>query len=136
MQRTPLVAVLLLTPAIADAAPWVDATAGTLGTTAEWSNKVELVDIDEDGDVDVIFANGAGYSMSEGAEPNRVFLNEGSGLPMTEGGAAIFGPTPDSARVVKVRDVDGDGRPDIFVGTTWETQSRLYVGSGEACTRR
>jgi hypothetical protein len=34
------------------------------------------------------------------------------------------------AKVIKVRDVSGDGYPDILVGTTFETQSRLYLGDG------
>ena len=34
------------------------------------------------------------------------------------------------ARVIKVRDVNADGSPDILVGTTFQTQSRLYLGDG------
>ena len=34
------------------------------------------------------------------------------------------------ARVIKVRDVNADGSPDILVGTTYETQSQLYLGDG------
>ena len=35
---------------------------------------------------------------------------------------------PDIARVIRARDVTGDGHPDILVGTTYQTQSRLFVG--------
>ena len=34
------------------------------------------------------------------------------------------------ARVIKVRDVNADGSPDILVGTTFQTQSQLYLGDG------
>jgi hypothetical protein len=42
----------------------------------------------------------------------------------------VFGATGDLARVIKVRDVDGDGDPDILVGTTYQTQSRLFRNDG------
>ena len=32
------------------------------------------------------------------------------------------------ARVIKVRDVNADGLPDILVGATFQTQSQLYLG--------
>ncbi|HUS66704.1 MAG TPA: VCBS repeat-containing protein, partial [Kofleriaceae bacterium] len=35
------------------------------------------------------------------------------------------------ARVVKARDVSGDGVVDIIVGTTYQTQSRLFLGDGD-----
>ena len=34
------------------------------------------------------------------------------------------------ARVIKVRDMTGDGIADIVVGTTFQTQSRLFIGLG------
>jgi hypothetical protein len=42
----------------------------------------------------------------------------------------VFGPTAMLARVIKVRDVNTDGSPDILVGTTYQTQSQLYLGDG------
>ncbi len=120
---------LWASPAIAGT--WEDATDATIGATAGWSNKVELADIDGDGRVDIVFANGGSYSSPGAPEANRVFLNAGAGTPFEDGTAQVFGDDVDSARVVKVRDVDGDGVADIFVGTTWQTQSRLYLGDGD-----
>jgi hypothetical protein len=48
---------------------WVDATARTIGTTAEWSNKVELADLDADDDVDILFANGGLYESAGPPSP-------------------------------------------------------------------
>ena len=42
---------------------WKDATKTTIGATKEWTNKVELADIDGDRLVDILFANGSGYNM-------------------------------------------------------------------------
>ena len=59
----------------AHAQRWRDDTATTIGDTAEWTNKVELADVDGDGWLDVILANGAGYASPGPAEASRVFRN-------------------------------------------------------------
>ena len=47
----------------------------------------------------------------------------------------MFGDTPDLARVIKARDFNGDGIVDIVVGTTYQTQSRLFLGTGRGAFR-
>ena len=42
---------------------------------------------------------------------------------------------PDLARAIKARDLNGDGLTDILVGTTYQTQSRLYLGTGKGAFR-
>lgn len=118
-------------PARAYAAPWEDATAMTIGNTAEWSNKVEIADVNGDGAPDILFANGAGYSTPEAPEQNRVFINMGPGVPFMEASQAVFGDVPDYTRAIKARDLDGDGDVDILVANTFETQSRLFLGDGK-----
>jgi len=114
---------------------WIDATSRFLPVTTEWSNRVELADIDGDGRVDLLFANGGDYSEPGEAVPNRVFLNRGPEQPFEEVTEQVFGPRRDYARVIKVRDVSGDGVADILVGTTFQTQSRLYLGLGDGAFR-
>ena len=70
------------------------------------------------------------YSSPGDPEANRVFLNQGPGRAFTDGTAQVFGDDVDSARVIKVRDVDDDGDSDIIVGATYQNQSRLYLGDG------
>ena len=124
-----LVCLVSLVAVPAHAAPWEDATDETIGMTSEWSNKVELADIDGDGLVDILLANGAGYSSPDGPELSRAFLNKGPGMQFEDVGAAVFGD-PAQTRVLKVRDVDNDGAPDIFMGNSFGEPSRLYLGDG------
>ncbi len=109
---------------------WEDVTASTIGSTAEWTNKVELADINGDGLVDILFANGGNYQSAGDPVASRVFANNGLGKMFTEVTDSVFGSAKMLARVIKVRDVNGDSNPDIIVGTTYVTQSRLYLGDG------
>ena len=109
---------------------WFDITAETIGETGQWTNKAEIADINGDGRPDLLFANGGNYSEPGAPEPNRAFINNGPGRRFTDRSAAVFGTTPDLARVIKARDLSGDGIIDIVVGATYQTQSRLYLGSG------
>ena len=113
---------------------WTDVTAATIGATDDWSNKVELADLDGDGRVDVLFANGGDYDKPGAATPSRVFRNVAEG-PWPDLTQRVFGDATFFARVVKARDVDGDGRVDVFVGATFATQSRLYRGEADGSWR-
>ena len=127
-QAVPLL--VLCAPRLTFAAAWEDATAATIGATKEWSNKLELADINGDGLVDILFANGAGYSSAEGAEQSRVFLNQGAGKPFKEVSAQVF-PNKGQTRVIKARDINNDGKVDLLVGNSFGNQSWLYLGDGD-----
>ena len=115
---------------------WVDVTAETIGDTADWTNKVEIADINGDGRPDLLFANGGNYSTPGTPEMNRAFVNSGPGMQFEDRSAQVFGATPNLARVIKARDLNGDGITDILVGTTYQTQSRLYLGTGQGRVSR
>ncbi|MEM6990716.1 MAG: VCBS repeat-containing protein [Myxococcota bacterium] len=126
----------LLIPETARADLWREVTDASLGVeTGEWSNKTDLADIDGDGDVDLLFANGSAYSEPDERQLNGVWLNEGpdaDGVPQfTDVSAEVLGDEGDFSRVIKGRDVTGDGIVDLLVGNTYETQSRLFVGQGD-----
>lgn len=126
----------LLVPQLAQADVWREVTDVALGQeTGEWSNKTDLADIDGDGDVDLLFANGSAYSEPDVAENNGVWINTGNdedGIPQfRDVSREVLGDEGDFTRVLKGRDVTGDGIVDIIAGNTYETPSRLFVGLGE-----
>lgn len=107
---------------------WRDVTTETIGGTSQWTNKVELADINGDGWVDLLFANGGYYDTPEPPLSSYIYLNHGPNQPFEEVSDAVLGPEGMLARVIKVRDVNNDGLPDIMAGTTFQTQSRLFLG--------
>src|SRR6187455_407548 len=102
---------LTQTPAPFPSKLWVDATEQLLGDTAGWTNKAEIADLDGDGRLDLLFANGGNYSDPGTPEMNGAFLNRGAGRRFEDRSQAIFG-TPDITRVIKVADINADGRAD------------------------
>ena len=118
------------TPSPSPAALWRDVTDDAIGTTGEWTNKVEVADINGDGRPDLLFANGGEYEVPGEPEPARVFVNDGAGR-FTEATEATFGSARFLSRVIKVADLDADGTADIVVGGTYATQTRLYRGTGD-----
>ncbi len=121
-------------PALGDGMPtgvWVDATSETIGATADWTNKVDLADLNGDGLVDILFANGGDYRSPGEPTLSTIFLNQGPGEPFLNATTEIFGEVPMICRVIKTADVNGDGAIDIFFGATYQASSRLLLGDGK-----
>ena len=124
--------VLLTIPEICLGALWVHGPENPLPGESNWSNKAEVADLNGDGWPDILFANGRGYASAQGGERNQVLLNPaGNEIPWNDSSNIVFGKQADQSRAIKVRDLTGDGKPDIFVANTYQTQSRLYVGVGK-----
>ncbi len=125
-------ATLTVAATSARAQRWDDATAATIGATGEWTNKVELGDLDGDGWVDIVFANGGDYDEAGAPEPQRVFRNLGNwaqpGPHFAEITSTVFGAAATRlARVIKLGDLDADGDLDVFVGGAHGTASGLFL---------
>ena len=78
-------------------------------TTAEWTNIVEVADVDSDGDLDLLRANSGDQKYWTPVE-NRVFLNPEDGT-FTDATRQVFGKRVGTTRVIKVADVNADHVP-------------------------
>jgi hypothetical protein len=116
-------------PASAFVGAWVPATPEEMGAIGAWTNKVELADLDLDGDLDILFANGGDYESAGEPVSSSAWLNDGS-AGFTDATAEVLGEHALLTRVIKVGDLNADGLPDIVMGTTFNTQSRLLLSTG------
>jgi hypothetical protein len=81
------------------------APAYDLGTASDRSYSGRLVDMDRDGDLDVVISN-------DTPDPKLVYLNDGKGTFTVGSG---YGRPEWETRNATVTDIDGDGYPDIVV---------------------
>lgn len=89
-----------------------------LSEIADRSYSGDLVDIDADGDLDIVISN-------DNPDPKIVYRNDGHGgfTP-----ASSFGKGAWSTRHINVADVNGDGQPDIIVANrTGDSSGANYV---------
>jgi hypothetical protein len=85
------------------------ALARDLGTASDRSYAARLVDLDRDGDLDVVLSN-------DRPDPSLVYLNDGKGQ-FTVG--STFGKAEWPTRNASVADMNGDGLPDIIVANRY-----------------
>lgn len=95
----------------------------------EYSEQVDLADIDGDGDLDILFANGSGFASPNQQQANRLYINNGAGFFVDETDARMAGITG-YTRDIEFGDVDGDGDLDCLIVNTFNTQSRLLINDG------
>jgi VCBS repeat protein/FG-GAP repeat protein len=88
-----------------------------LGTASDRSYSGRLVDLDRDGDLDVVISNDA-------PDAKLVYLNDGKGHFKV---ASTFGKPEWETRNATVADINGDGLPDIVVANRSGKNSTNYI---------
>ena len=107
---------------------------GLIPGTPRWTEGVEAADVDNDGDLDLFFAEGDGFSSPGTQRQNVLVINQfvGSGtLSFTNESVARLGTNISHARTVATGDVDADGYIDAVFANAFNTDRPfLYINQG------
>ena len=122
----PFIVLVASSPACAQ---WVDQTATLFPTISEYTNQLTIADIDGDGDNDIVWANGGGYSSLGALLKPRIYINSGTGKCTDETDARALGITG-CFRGVEAGDCDGDGDLDLVLAQDFNRRPLLLINNG------
>jgi plastocyanin len=102
-----------------------------------WCEGVECADVDNDGDLDVFFAEGDGFSSAGPKRQNILLINklieQGTPWVFADESVARLGVHISNAKGVTTGDVNGDGWVDVlFVNAFFTDPPSLYINQGAA----
>ncbi len=107
---------------------------GMIPGTPRWSEGVEACDVDQDGDLDLFFADGDGFSSAGAQRQNVLVINQliETGLVgFADESLARLGSRTSNAKGVTCADVDADGWPDALYANGFNTDRPfLYMNRG------
>ncbi len=109
---------------------------GLIPGTARWTEGVEATDVDNDGDIDIFFADGEGFT-SAGTQRQCVllinqFIENGSvTLSFTDESVARLGVQLSNGKGVTTADITGDGYVDALFSNAFNTDTPfLFINQG------
>jgi hypothetical protein len=92
-----------------------------------YTNFAITADLDGDGNLDLVMANGGGHFVPAAAEPQVVLFGDGRG-GFRDGSTAFVAPKDSIVRQFAVADFDGDGRLDIYMpGAYGQHDDQLFL---------
>jgi hypothetical protein len=95
-----------------------------------WTNYLRVVDMDGDGDLDVVAVNyNDFFNGSQNSQPLSVFLNDGAGEFVD--GSAMVGDHTGELRQVAIGDINGDFLPDIYAPSAIGKDDFFFVSDGQ-----
>ncbi|HUR27769.1 MAG TPA: FG-GAP-like repeat-containing protein [Planctomycetota bacterium] len=135
-QTTLALALLASIPASASAQQYFTQQVGMLPGPAKYGEGVEAVDVDKDGDLDLVIADGDGFSSPGVKSQNVLLVNkkiETGTLSFADESAARLGVHISYAKSVCTGDVNGDGWTDLLYANAFNTDTPfLYINQGPA----
>ena len=122
-----VIAGMAAAPALAQ--QFIDETASRfpVPNPTEYTNQLTIGDLDNDGDLDIIFANGGGFSSPTTPERQRIYINDGNGVFTDESNRIGF---IGRCRGAELGDIDNDGDLDIIFAQDFNAQPALFVNTG------
>ena len=94
-----------------------------------WSEGVEVFDADGDGDLDVVFANGKGFSSAQTKQQARLYINDGTGA-FSEESVTRLGTLMSYSKQVISADLDADGDQDLVFANAFNQVPWLMLNDG------
>ena len=106
---------------------------GQIPGPKRWTEGVECADVDNDGDLDIFFAEGDGFSSAGAQRQNILIINQSEITPgqLSDQSVARLGVHTSNAKSVDTGDIQGDGWVDAMYANAFNTSPpSLYVNQG------